>query len=167
MLKHTNMMLDVMYVMEEGKRSVWERLGRKVTGKEKTDEERKEERKRRFEESKAKHGKKEKRKVTNKDDEVEIVTEVPAEAVSVPPADRKLAERRRQSQVDRLLAKSAKIAAPIRAKQAAISTASYPFQAAEGKKKKRKRNKNKKKHVVKEKMLRKTEYENKIDENSR
>merc|ERR1711954_351927 len=63
--------------MEEGKRSVWERLGRKVTGKEKTDEERKEERKRRFEESMSKHGKKEKRKVTNEDDEVKIVTEVP------------------------------------------------------------------------------------------
>ena len=137
--------------MEEGKRSVWERLGRKVTGKEKTDEERKEERKRRFEESKAKHGKKEKGKVTNEDDEVEIVTEVPAEAVSVPPADRKLAERRRQSQVDRLLAKSAKIAAPILAKRAAIPTASSPSQAAEGKKK-RKRNKNKKKHAEKEKQ---------------
>ena len=79
------------------------------------------------------------------------MTEVPAEAVSVPPADRKLAERRRQSQVDRLLAKSAKIAAPILAKRAAIPTASSPSQAAEGKKK-RKRNKNKKKHAEKEKQ---------------
>ena len=105
-----------------------------MTGKAKTDKERNEERNRRFEESKEKYGKKEKGKVTSKEDEIEIVTEVPADAVSVPPADRKLAERRRQSQVDRLLAKSAKIAAPILAKRAAIPTASNPSQAAENNK---------------------------------
>merc|ERR1711954_308080 len=124
---------------KEEKKSVLETLGKKEAGKAKTDQERKEERKRRFDKSKAKYGKKEKGKVTNKEDEIEIVTEVPADTVSVPPADRKLAERRRQSQVDRLLAKSAKIAAPILAKRAAIPTASSPSQAAEGKKK-RKRN---------------------------
>ena len=85
--------------------------------KDKTGGEGREERKRRYEESKMKYVKKGKRKVNNDEDEIEIVEEAPAETLSVPPADTKLVERQQQSQVERLLAKSGKITATIQAKE--------------------------------------------------
>merc|ERR1711954_275700 len=90
--------------------------------------------------------------------------EVPADAVSVPHADTKLAERWRQSQVDRLLAKSAKIAAPILAKQAAIPTTSNPSQAAEGKKKNREKEKQPERLSEKDGRKQAEEAPNKEDE---